>query len=383
MRVFLVFFYGLSALIFLSGCWDSRELDELAIVFGVGVDQEDNDLQLTVEVAKPAQMLSGGKSSPSGGGKEPVLVTHSSGRTVFDAVRNARSQSSRQLYFPNNEVVVLGHNLAKQGIYPALDFFLRDHEPRATTWVLVAEDKARDIFGSKYKLENTAGSTLEKITELGTLSKVTGINVQEVNASMMDKSEAYLIPMVGVTGQGEEMRLKMDGTAGVFIKDKMVGTMNSRETRGVKWVKGEVKNASVVSTMKNDTETMSSEISLNESSIKVVLERGRPKVQVEINTEGNVSDQSGTIDLSTHQDMQKANEATALAIKGEVLASIAKAKSLNADVFGFGQVFGQTYPKEWQKMESSWLKDFQDLEVTVLVRVNLWRIGEVKRTVLQ
>nr|WP_276538474.1 Ger(x)C family spore germination protein [Dehalobacterium formicoaceticum] len=380
--MFFLVFYGLAFLVFLPACWDSRELDELAIVLGVGVDREGDGLQLTAEIAKPGQMA-GGKGGSSGSGGEPVFMTHGSGATVFDAARNARSHSSRALFFPNNEVVVLGNDLAKQGIYPALDFFLRDHEPRATAWVLVAEEKARDVFEAKDKLEDTNGLSLSSIIQQGSMSKIPGINVQEVNAAMLDITQAFLIPIVGVVEEGEDKHLKVDGNAGVFVKDKMVGEMNNRETRGVKWVKGEIKSTSVVSHLIDEAGTMSSEIFLNKSSIKAVLDDGDPKVKVEIIVEGNISDQSGTLDLSTEEGMIKANESTAQAIKKEVLQALGRAKSYNADVFGFGEVVGGVYPKEWQKMKSSWQEIFPHLDVAVEVRVNLWRTGDVLRTVLQ
>lgn len=377
--------YGLIFLLLLSGCWDSKELKELAIVLGVGVDQEGDLLHLTAEIAQPDQMTGagGGGSSGSGSGGESVFVTHSSGATLFDAVRNARSQSSRRLFFPNNEVVVLGHDLAQKGFYPAFDFFLRDHEPRATSWVLVAEEKARDIFEPKSKLENTNGTNLSHMIELGLESKIPGINVQEVNTALLNDTQGFLIPLVTVSGEEEEKRVIMGGNAGVFIKDKMVGEMNSRETRGVKWVKGEVKNASIAVKLTDETGFIDSEIFINESSIKIKLDDGDPKVRVKISVEGNISDQSGTVDLSTPEGMQKANAGTGLAVKEEVLAAIKKAKLLQADVFGFGGVFERTYPQEWQKIKSSWQEKISILDVSVEVQANLWRIGEVSRTVIK
>ena len=43
------------AVALLSGCWNSRELNELGIVVGVGIDkgEADNSVKITAQVVKP------------------------------------------------------------------------------------------------------------------------------------------------------------------------------------------------------------------------------------------------------------------------------------------------------------------------------------------
>lgn len=137
----------------LGGCWNRRELDTLAIVAGLGLDRdvETGKIQLTAQIIKPGEVktvkVGGAGGGGGGGGKaSAVWVIKSTGDTVFDAVRNMVTQSSRKLYFAHNQIIVIGKKTAEQGVWPLLDFFVRDHEIRWTIWVLVADGKASDVL---------------------------------------------------------------------------------------------------------------------------------------------------------------------------------------------------------------------------------------------
>lgn len=50
--VFGLLFFSL----FLSGCWDRRELDRLAIAVAVGIDKADDEYQVSAQVVVPSEM---------------------------------------------------------------------------------------------------------------------------------------------------------------------------------------------------------------------------------------------------------------------------------------------------------------------------------------
>lgn len=377
-RYLFVVFYLLIFLIMATGCWDSRELDDLAIVVGTGIDKDGESYQLSFEIIMPGQMQSSG-SGGSGGGN-PSYVLQSTGATIFDTVRKARSQSSRKLFFPHNRIIVIGEKLAEQGIYPVLDFFLRDPEPRPTEYILITEDKAGEIFETKSELEISLAKALDAQIKNQNESWVKAVNLQEINAAILNTSGAYLIPKVKIGKKDEQSMLIVDGSAALFKDDRMIGAFTDSESRGIKWVEGEVKSASVVSKLPNNGERVTAEIFLNRSSVKVFFVDGLPKVDVSVYAEGNVAEVSGSINLDDPEALQQILKSTEIAIKQEILSALRKAQSLNADAFGFGKKFSQKYPKKWEKIESSWEDSFQNLDVRINVEANLWRVGGVIRT---
>jgi hypothetical protein len=85
----LVMILLLSITIFMTGCWNSRELETLAIVAGFAIDKGSNGsgYHLTFETLDE----SGAGGGSGGGGQTSIQsqIIESDGNTLFDADRNA------------------------------------------------------------------------------------------------------------------------------------------------------------------------------------------------------------------------------------------------------------------------------------------------------
>jgi spore germination protein KC len=86
-------------LLLLGGCWNRREVESLAFVMAAGIDKaaEGGKVQVTVQIARPAALVSGGQGS--GAMERAFWLVSSTGYTPFDAVRNFSMQSSRRLFW--------------------------------------------------------------------------------------------------------------------------------------------------------------------------------------------------------------------------------------------------------------------------------------------
>jgi spore germination protein KC len=114
------------SLLFLTGCWDQNELDELSIVMGIGINKDKKgNLIVTYQVVNPTEIapaITGG-----GGGKQPVFTVYETkGRNLMEATRKATKQTSRRLFFAHARMVVLSEDIAKENIYEVLDMMSRD-----------------------------------------------------------------------------------------------------------------------------------------------------------------------------------------------------------------------------------------------------------------
>lgn len=371
------------ALSLLAGCWNRRELNTLGIVAGIGIDlaDEPGKVLLTAQIVKPAEV--GTPQTGGGGGAgeklQPVWIAKSTGDTVFDAVRNFTSQSPRKLYFSHNEIIVIGKEAAQKGVRPLLDFFVRDPEPRRTAWIMVADGRASDILEAKMELDSIPARGLVSLIEMRTAtSEVTAMTLQEFVIRLMSKSTAPVATHVESIGDEKEKRVRLVGTA-VFKDDKLVGQLDKPETRGLLWVIGEVKSGIIVVESPGDGGKVSLEITRAKSKITPELRDGKPHIRLEVFEEGNLGGQGSTADLTTPSvlaDLEKRQEA---AIQGEIRAALAKARELKVDIFGFGDAVHRKYPKEWKKIEPKWEEIFPTVDVEVLVRARVRRVGMITR----
>jgi len=146
----------LAALIFLlfftAGCWNMVELNRRAIVPGFGVDKaEDGQIKTTVQIIRVGELKSGQGAGPSG--PKGMSVYTVTGYTFFDTLRDLAMYVGRKLFLSKAEVIVVGEDLAKEGLDKVIDFYQRDHELGIRDSLLIAKGEAREVMETEYETE--------------------------------------------------------------------------------------------------------------------------------------------------------------------------------------------------------------------------------------
>ncbi|MPM08341.1 Spore germination protein A3 [bioreactor metagenome] len=372
----------------LCGCWNSHELDTLGIVMGVALDKAEGTggVQLTAQLVLPGALKSGSSSSGtgtggggggSGGGSVSFWNVKSTGDTVFSAVRDVTDQCSRKLFFPHNQVLIFGKSLAQEGVQKYIDFFERDPETRNGVWVLVAKGSADEVLSVKPKLEKITASKIAEMVrgQQKATSEASAVTLSDFITRLMSKTAAPVATMIEVTGEGENQSLLITGTA-VFKKDKLVGTLDKKEGRGLLWVLGEVKSG-IIEVEGPDGSLVALETIRASGKMTAELKDGKIKMKITVIEEGNIGETTGTGDLNTTEILAKLEEKKAEAIRGEILAAFEKAKTLNADIFAFGEAVKQKYPNEFKTMEDNWDEVFKTIELELSVNAKLRLTGRI------
>lgn len=136
--------------IFVTGCWSRRELNDLAIAVGIGIDKIGDQYQVSAQVVLPSQIAGSKGGSP----QAPVNLYKATGNTVYEALRKITTVSPRKIYISHLRILVLGEDLAKEGINDVLDFMSRDTDTRNDYFIVVAKDaKAEDALKILTSLE--------------------------------------------------------------------------------------------------------------------------------------------------------------------------------------------------------------------------------------
>jgi len=357
-----------------TSCWDRRELDDLAIATAVGIDQAEdpNKLQMTVEIILPQNVSTPG----GGGGKGPASINiQSQGSTPFEAARRLTFESNKKIYFAHNPVLIFSEEIAKKGILPTFDLFIRDPEPRRTAWMLVAEGKAQDLINVQTILDPITGLYIEKLAEgAGATSQIATLMVQGFLERLMSPTTAPYCPLIRIKGEEKNKSLELSGTA-IFKKDKMVGKFDYKESRGLLWVLGEVKSGIITVPCEKEG-NIGLEIVRADAKITPVIVDNTLKVIIKITEEGNLGEQECPVDLTAPEAWKSLERKQAEAIRQEILAAVKKAQELNADVFGFGEAFHRKYKTLWkEQLKNNWDEFFPDLEVEILVDAKLRKTG--------
>ncbi|MGB9887901.1 MAG: Ger(x)C family spore germination protein, partial [Moorellales bacterium] len=262
---------ALAAISFLgAGCWDRREIDELALVSTVAVDREKGQTVVTAEFFRPAAL-----SQQTGSGAGVTMTGRQShlavgrGPTVFRAIEDIGVKLPREVRWAHANNILVGEEMARRGLRELLDFWDRDPEARRSTHLLLAWGPAGEIMRrAQSAFELDLG---REIAGLEQAAPQTGYGyiptVHTVIEDLAGESRATFLPVLvlsptnvpppAVSGSGGGggprgaaepapppvvLTARLYGT-GLFLGDRLVGRLNPRQTRGLIWVLGAVREA--------------------------------------------------------------------------------------------------------------------------------------------
>lgn len=366
----------------LCGCWNARELDQLGIVMGVGLDVPagaPDQVEFTAQIVKPGEIGTTKNGGGGGSGEKAYWNITTVSETVFSAVRELTAQSSRKLFFPHTDALIIGRSAAETGIGKYLDFFQRDHEVRSKIPIVVSETTAKDILDVKPELEKIPAANIQELIDqcYHATSQIPPVNLTEFVDRYMSATTAAVAPMVKIVQDGDEKTVEVSGTA-VFKLDKMVGTLDKTEGRGLLWVLGKVKSGVIV-VQDSQGGAVSAEIIRAKVEVEPILENGKLRITVKVVEEGNIGEADGTANVAELSEVAYLEDRIAEAIRSEISAALLRARALDADIFGFGDAVKQKYPKQWKEMEDNWDELFETLEVELEVEANLRLTGKISK----
>lgn len=370
-----------------GGCWDRRELSELAIVLGTGVDRlPDGRVRITLQLARPSAF--GGEGGKVSMDQNIAWVVSATGETVADAQRKLALQVSRQITWTHNVVLVFGEAAARRGVRDLTNFFHRQVEPRETMWVMVAEGEAKRVMESHAELENTssqsmgflarskAGFAIEFIDFIKDLARW-GTNPVAPAVMLAHQGESQG-PGMGKKHKHEEV--VFTGTA-VFKDDRLVGWLDKSDTRGLLWLRGEMERGMITIPSVTDPEKkMSFKIVRGETRVKPSLDGENVSFYIEITADVSLEEQQSTEDILEPRMVKVIEKKLAADIEKRCRDALAKGRDeYGVDIFRFGEAFHRKYKREWQTIKHRWNEEFINAGINLAVKVHLRGTGMQSR----
>jgi spore germination protein KC len=407
-RTILLILLTLFILITQPACWDRKEVEQLGIVLATAVEPAPGGrVRLTVQNLNPGALVRGSAAGMGGGGGGGIVGNKAyrnrstEGDTVFEAVRELSRKAPRQLYFAHNQLIILSEDLARQrGVREVLDFFERNPQIRRTTWVLVGKGDLTSLLDEPGRLETTpsqrifsiinerfltsqyAVQNLGNFTELmesGNTQPFTAV-VEEFPNPAFPEDPAHRFMEGHIPEPHHE--IKITGTA-LFRRDRLAGSLNPEESRGLLWVRGEVKGGIIeVPDPEGKGGLISLEILRSKTKLQPEIRGGRIFVTVDIREESNLGETTGPLDLSRPETIKKLEALQAGAIRSEVESALAKAQQeYGVDVFGFGEAVHRKFPEQWKEIKKDWPDLFPLVQVQVVVDAKIRRTGMISKPV--
>ena len=367
-----------------TGCLGSREIDDLAMVTAVGLDKgkEPGTIKVTAQIARPGDVR-GQTGAPAAGTGQPIWTASAEGKSIFDAIRNLARFSSRRVFWAHNQVIIINEDLARDGIEEIIDFFSRNHELRMRTWVVVCSEPAHEMVSTKTGLEVIPGVSVDKLFRYSEIvSEAPRTDMRTLQAAYLSQTTHPVLARVAsrtreistkTNGEfGTNPQVELSGAA-VFKRDKMVGWLNSAESRGMLWFVETVESTVIPLPCENDPQrTTTLELKHNKFTIEPTYQNGKPAFNVQVDARIDLVE-LGCRSGDQYELMQQLEGEVEKHIRDEIEQAVHAAQTrYKVDFLELGKVFQNRYPAEWKQLSKRWDEIFPqaDIHVTVNAEIN-------------
>ncbi|MCP1186789.1 Ger(x)C family spore germination protein [Paenibacillus sp. 1781tsa1] len=392
-RILLRVASALCILLLISGCWSSREIEDLSLYVGLGIDvgketafekdiaeqggtyPKKNYVTATVQIAPGfTNSQSSQQSGSPSSGKTSYSNEQLSGDSMLQIFRQFALRRDRPLIGHHLKVIVVSKDIAKKyGLDQLLDFVLRDNDIRPNCLVLISHHSALDVLTSQDPSRIPA-FYLTGITNNSYLSNkiLDPVLLSKLDAQMQSGSSFLLQNVLNSHGE--------DKFSGGSIFDgkttKFIGELSQTDLEGLSWLNSK-KKGGVLKTH-------------NKQGFTVVYEIKKKKVKIIPKVVGN--------DISFHvktesegwlmEDWRSPEEEE----KGEYLRELEKdfaelaeqqirqvlyklQHTYKVDVADFRDSLRIKEPKTWKKVKDDWDKIFSTVPITYEVKTTITNPG--------
>lgn len=360
------------SLFLFSGC-NVTQLHERMIVQGIGVDYAQGSYVVTMQVF---DAVSAGQGSE--GGSDEVQILTAQGDSVLNAFTSITRQAGHEPLYSQNLVLILGEEVAKEGLENVLDFFIRYYEARPDVNIFVARGLAADILNSESDGKRILATQIEDLSQANGLYSVpSSSTVMHVAAALESETASPNIAVLKKGKIGDNDVISADGTA-LFRDGRMVGYLDHDQTHGMMLMIGETGGGTEVVEVEGVGRVTFS-LGQNNSEITTTIENGLPVFTITVQTDANIYEIDRSIrEKLTGDSFRLMNEALKQRLEQECRDALQTCIMENqSDIFQFGKRILQTNPAYYREhVEGQWDTLMTKAQYHVQVEVSIERVGQ-------
>lgn len=380
-KIWMKMAVSIPLLLLLAGCWDRTELNDLALITALAFDEaENNQVRATVQFVLPQNQAGGGTSgggAMGGGAAKRTSIRSETGIDITDAISKLQREIPRELFWGQCRIFIFSESVARAGIRKQLDFLMRYPESRERAFMFVSKGEAAEALELFPPIEGSSAQVLRKLADLQIGIRVT---MHQLSLMLSGDSRAAVLPLVHIlpkpkSAQPFQTIPYLMGSA-VFKKDKMVGEISEKTTRGVLWLRNEIKVYTVVF----KSEESEGLISLKPVKAKIKLipkiEGETWKITVRVKTEGDIIKNGTRMDPMNPRLLAVMRKGFEVDVKERIESAVYEIQQKHkVDIFDFAKVFHRKYPKQWEKMKDRWEVQFPKVQVITEIDAKILRPG--------
>lgn len=366
---------SLLAVLSCSGCWDWRIIDELAVIFGIGIDMvEEEPEQFLFTFVNPIFEEEA---------EEVRNITSVRGYSLAQALINLQHQEQQQPVLGKVDVIIFSEEAAQSGaMHQIMRQYdqIRDKNPRASICI-VRGTSAQDVINlSPPEQPRTAvllGNMLRHNFSEGRMPEVSALTYWTI---FNTRGITPVIPVIELTGMGEEQTgILLAGLAIIDEDGRLKGYLSDTETLMYMLLTSNILRGRFhtrIDYREQENRILTGFVQSNSTGVQSRIVQD--KAVINIKTDIILTGINVDLLLDSHLKenvFRELEQALARDIQGNMLQVLRISQACEADFVGLGQHVRVKHP-EWFRGKN-WTREFGQSTINLEVSVTIKRFNSL------
>lgn len=369
----------LTLILLLTGCYDHKELNSIAILTATEINKIDNEFIINAQVVNP-------QSKDTVSEQSPFFIYTGKGKTLQEAYRQIKLQSSRFLYPNHLQILIINENLAKEDVSQVIDFYLRTPHIRTEFNILIG--LSDNILNITTPIDDISATSIIQTMEtnnkyLGTTNLITF--TEFANMSINKRTE-IILPSITITNYNNtsqtiententnDFSMYKLGNLSVFKDNKLLGYLTQDESITYNVIKNKTKTTLLTYECEQDKY-----MTLEMTQLKSDISYKDNSINIKINLSGNVNETMCKLSLDNTANIDLLQRDLEEYLENELTKNINNIiKTYNSDIFGFLDLIYKTDYNTYLEIKDNWYEDiYQNLLINVDTNIKIIGKGNV------
>ncbi|MET3939831.1 spore germination protein [Paenibacillus sp. PvP094] len=375
-----------------TGCWSSKEIEDLGVYVALGIDApeqtefekdvnahgghypKENNLTATVQIVpKDSSKPNSQQGSPAAG--KSYFNEQLTGDSLLEIFRQFALRRDRPLIGHHLKVIVVSQEISrKYSLEQLLDFVLRDNDIRPSCLVVVSDEKAIDALYSNDPSEIPAFYLTGLVDNSYLSNKIMpAVSLAKLDATMQS-GRSFLLQNV-ISYKGEH---KFSGAGIYHSKTKrLIGTLSQVDLEGLSWIQERPKGGVLKTYEARTGSTIVYEIKHTKGKIIPTVHGDDISFHIKVESEGWFMEDWTVPEASGDEGyIHKLEEDFKKIAEQQVKQVLDKMQhTYKVDVGGFGEKLRIKYPKVWKKVKPDWDNTFSQIPITYDIKIKIKNQG--------
>lgn len=353
----LVLFIALT----LSGCWDSKDIEQKDIYLSLIIDYADENFAYYGEVANLSS--SSQSTDKTANSKQSFDIITARDKTFVQARAEIERKSSGALYLGACKLLIFTNRMADKGLEEYLNRSRSQNDTRKSLKIITTATEPEELFKISPENSLSVGLTIDSIIERTTNEgSMFSVDIGNILEQLAVKKVGFLIPQFNVRGS------KATLTGYTVFKDlKIAGLIPPDESKGVVYFLNP--DAGFVYEVYHKDRKYVLKSQLKDKSIKTFYQNGQLSLDVFMNfsSELNYADKATIL---TKSDIRQLQTSLAEMIKQDILHAIDTSQNrYQTDYLGIYRYFRKNYNSNFKTLD--WEQLYSEAKVKVETKVTI------------